>query len=77
MSVEYRFEEGASISPPTDVDIDNVEVITAMVSNLIAGRFYTFTITAENSIGSTSIDCGPIHHRVGEYNMANCLVIHI
>ena len=77
MSVVYRFEEGASISPPTDVDIDNVEVTTTMVSNLIAGRFYTFTVTAENSIGSTSIDCDPIHHRVGEYIIANCLVIHI
>ena len=67
MSVVYRFEEGASISPPADVDIDNVEVTIAMVSNLIAGRFYTFTVTAENSIGSTSIDCGPIRHHVGEY----------
>ena len=76
VSVVYRFEQGASISPPADVDIDNVEVTTAMVSNLVTGRLYTFTITAENSIGSTSIDCGPIRHRVGEY-IANCLVIHV
>ena len=66
MSVVYRFEQGASISPPADVDIDNVEVTTAMVSNLVAGRLYTFTIIAENSIGSASIDCTPFHHHVGE-----------
>ena len=66
VTVGYRFEEGLVMSPPTDVDIANVEVTTAMVSNLVAGRIYTFTVTAENSNGSTSIDCGPVHHDVGK-----------
>ena len=69
VSVVYRFEEGLAMSSPTDVDIANIEVMRAMVSNLIAGRLYTFTITTENSNGSTSIDCGPVRHDVGKYNV--------
>ena len=66
MSVVYRFEEGLALSPPVDVEIANAEVTTATVMDLVAGRLYTFTITAENSNGSTSIDCGPVRHNVGE-----------
>ena len=66
VTVIYRFEEGLVMSPPTDVNIADTEVTTAIVSNLVAGRRYTFTITAENSNGSTSIDCGPVRHDVGE-----------
>jgi hypothetical protein len=54
------------MSPPVDVDIANAEVTTASVMDLVAGRLYTFTITAENSNGSASIDCGPVRHDVGE-----------
>ena len=66
VTVVYRFEEGLAMSPPTDVDIANADVTTAIVSNLVAGRLYTFTITAENSNGSKSIDCGPVRHDVGK-----------
>ena len=66
VTMAYRFETVLSMSPPTDLSIASAEVTTAMVSNLVAGRRYTFTITAENSNGSTSIDCGPVRHDVGE-----------
>lgn len=65
MSVEYRFQEGLAMSPPIDVEITNAEVMVVTVLDLVAGRLYTFTITAENSNGSTSIDCGPVHHDIG------------
>ena len=78
------------MSPPTDVDIANMEVTTATVMNLIAGRLYTFTVTVENSNGSASIDCGPVRHDVGKpdvcvndniiiltLKMGLCLYIHV
>ena len=49
-----------------DVEIANTEVKIATVMDLVAGRLYTFIIAAENSNGSSSIDCGPIRHNVGE-----------
>ena len=61
----YQFKEGLSIIGPISAKI--VNAMTAMVSNLVAGNFYTFTITAENSNRSTNIDCGPVHHDLGEY----------
>ena len=66
VSVVYRFEEGLSLSPPMEVEIANTEVTTAAVMDLVAGRLYTFTITAENSNGSSSIVCDPVRHDVGE-----------
>ena len=51
-----------------DVEVANSDVMAAVVSNLVAGRLYTFTITAVNSNGSTSIDCGPVRHDVGRYH---------
>ena len=69
VSVVYRFEEGPAMSPPTPVDVVSAEVMRVMVANLVAGRLYTFTITSENSNGSTSIDCGPIHHNTGKYHI--------
>ena len=61
------------MSPPTPVDIADTEVMTLMVPNLVAGRLYTFTITIENSNGSTSIDCGPVHHNSGKYTPVSCM----
>ena len=69
VSVIYRFEEGPAMSSPTPVDVVSAEVMRVMVTNLVAGRLYTFTITSENSNGSTSIDCGPIHHNTGKYRI--------
>ena len=58
--------EGISNSLPISLDIANVDIMTATVTNLIAGRLYTFTITAENTNGSTGIDCSPVRHDVGK-----------
>ena len=54
------------MSSLTDVEIANTEVMTATVPDLVAGRLYTFTITAENSNGPASIDCGPVRYDIGE-----------
>ena len=66
VSVVYRFEEGLALSPPVDVEIANTVVTIATMIDLVAGRLYTFTISNENSNGSSSIDCGPIRHNLGE-----------
>ena len=76
VSVVYRYEEGLAMSPPTPVDIANTEIMTLMVPNLVAGRLYTFTISIENSNGSTSIDCGPAHHNSGKYTIVSCMGKH-
>ena len=70
LSVVYRYEEGLVMSP---IDIASVEVMKAMVSNLVAGRLYTFSISAENTIGSISIDCGPIRLETGKYTTVSCM----
>ena len=49
-----------------DISVSNINTTSVIVSDLIAGAEYTFNITAENNIGSSSIICGPTSHVIGE-----------
>ena len=60
----YSYEEGAlTVTRPIDVNLDDFMVT---VSGLVAGEEYTFTVTAENSNGSSSTICEPVDHIIGE-----------
>ena len=50
----------------TVLSISNVDTTSVMIPNLVAGAEYMFIITAENSIGSSSITCGPTSHIIGK-----------
>ena len=67
LSVTYSYEEGVSTvtrSVGVNLAIDDFMVT---VSGLVAGEEYTFTVTAENSNGSSSTACEPVNHIVGEH----------
>jgi hypothetical protein len=66
LSVSYTYEEGSVITDPVDVRVPNFDVTSASVTGLVAGNDYTFTVTASNTNGSTSIQCGPTSHDVGK-----------
>ena len=64
VSVMYSYQEGTSINTrPVAVQKDDVMVT---VPDLVVGRQYTFTITAENMNGSSSTVCEAIDHMIGE-----------
>ena len=65
VSVFYTFLEGGRDSDPTKVPVSGVDVTSVMVPNLVAGFEYTLTVTASNSNGSSSVQCGPVFHEVG------------
>ena len=48
------------------VSVSGVDTTSVIVPNLMAGSEYMFNITAENSIGSSTIMCGPILHVLGK-----------
>ena len=63
--VVYSYEEGAStVSRSVGVNVNDLSVT---VSGLVAGEEYTFTVTAENSNGSSSTVCEPVDHIIGEH----------
>ena len=66
LSVSYTYEEGSVTTDPVDVSVPNLGATTASVTGLVAGNDYTFTVTASNTNGSTSIQCGPTSHDVGK-----------
>ena len=65
VSMVYIFNESMRtiINP---VSVSSVDTTSVEVADLVAGFKYLFNATAENSNGSSSILCGPIHHVVGE-----------
>ena len=65
LSVMYSYEEGAS-TVSRSVNGVNLNDLSVTVSGLVAGEEYTFTVTAENSNGSSSTVCEPVDHIVGE-----------
>ena len=71
--VSYTFEEGSTrtSSPIHVITFMNTQQTEANVPRLVAGRRYTFIITAENDVGSSYIQCGPILLSVGK-----CISIH-
>ena len=62
--VMYKYEEGTSaVTGSVDVNLGDSMVT---VRGLLAGVEYTFTVTAENVNGSSSTECQPVNHVVGE-----------
>lgn len=64
LSVMYSYEEGLStVSRSVGVNLNDLNVT---VSGLVAGKEYTFTVTAENSNGlSSTVTCAPVDHVIG------------
>ena len=48
------------------VPVQNVNVTSVEVRGLVAGFMYTFTVTAENSNGSSTVMCGSVLHAIGK-----------
>ena len=66
LSVSYTFMEDTVTSNPTEVQVKTLNDTSVVVSGLMAGKLYTFNVTAANDIGSSSILCGPVGHTIGE-----------
>ena len=64
VSVMYSYQDGTSINTRLVV-VQNDDVMVT-VPDLVVGRQYIFTITAENMNGSSSTVCEPIDHIIGE-----------
>ena len=62
------------------VPISDVGSLSATVSGLVVGFMYTFSITAENSMGSSTTTCASVHvlHEIGKQSlhvgMAFCIL---
>ena len=64
LSLMYSYEEGAStVSRSVGVNLNDLSVT---VSGLVAGEEYTFTVTADNSNGSSSTVCELVDHIIGK-----------
>ena len=64
VSVMYSSQDGTSIN--TTLVVVQKDDVMVTVPDLVVGRQYTFTITAENMTGSSSTVCEPIDHMIGE-----------
>ena len=74
--VSYTFEEGSSTSNPIHViTFMNAQPTEINVPKLVAGRRYTFNITAENDVGSSYILCGPTFLSVGKLNLFLYMIV--
>ena len=65
-TVTYTFEDGSTVSDPQSVPSVSTEATNVNVPRLDAGVRYTFTVTATNNIGSSSITCGPYFLTLGK-----------
>ena len=58
VSLSYTYEDEFIISKPVPVSISSVDITRIIVPNLEAGFRYTFNVTSQNRLGSTSTSCG-------------------
>ena len=65
VSVMYSYVEGTSTNTEA-VSSVGISDLMVTVPDLVAGEQYTFTVTAENSNGSSSTVCEPVDHIIGE-----------
>ena len=65
LSAEYSFVDGTSTEVRL-VTVDGLSTTTIKQRGLVAGFDYTFSITAENSNGSSTVTCSPVQHSIGE-----------
>ena len=72
LSVSYTVtdDSGSPAATPSPVPVDSLNAMSVTVQNLEAGLEYTFTITAENGNGISSIQCGPTSLETGK---ATCM----
>ena len=66
LSAAYSFTDG-SLKTAETIAIPSLDAMSVNVSNLVAGIMYTFSITAENSNGSSTVSCKPILHLIGKF----------
>jgi hypothetical protein len=67
VSMSYTFEDEFIISRPVPVSISSVDTTRITVPNLEAGFRYTFNVTSQNRVGSTSAFCGLVFNLPGSY----------
>ena len=58
VSLSYTYEDEFIISKPVPISISRVDATRITLPNLEAGFRYTFNVTSQNRIGSTSTICG-------------------
>ena len=65
LSGMYSYVDGTStVTEP--VILSSLDTTSVNVSGLVTGFVYTFSITAENSNGSSPVSCQPTSHMIGE-----------
>ena len=67
LSAEYSYVDG-TLTVVEPVTINSPNTTTIKQRGLVAGFVYKFSITAENSNGSSTMLCKPVPHTIGEYN---------
>ena len=65
LSTSYSFMRGL-FEVNENVAIDDINIFTTSVPDLVVGFTYAFTVTARNENGSSTASCGSLFHRVGE-----------
>ena len=66
LSAAYSFTDG-TLTVTEFITILSLDATSVNISDLVAGFVYTFTITAENSNGSSTVSCKPTPHQIGEF----------
>ena len=67
LSVMYSYvDRQTTFTNP--VPINDVGSLSATVSGLVVGFMYTFSVTAENSNGSSTTICVSVLHEIGKIN---------